>query len=135
MSLFFNVILGCGHCRTLAPVFDKLANAYSQFADNVIVAKVNADTHRKLGDRFELKGFPTLLWFPQGISSKPEKYSGGRDINSLSSFLSKKTGLKPFIKGDVKYTVTLTNGNFNKIVKDPKKAVMVEFYNERKILI
>ncbi len=32
----------------------------------VVIAKVNADEHRSLGERFGVQGFPTLKWFSRG---------------------------------------------------------------------
>jgi protein disulfide-isomerase A6 len=34
-------------------------------SDGVVIAKVDADKERDLGERFEVKGFPTLKWFPK----------------------------------------------------------------------
>lgn len=34
-------------------------------SDGVVIAKVDADKERSLGERFEVKGFPTIKWFPK----------------------------------------------------------------------
>src|SRR6478609_4746562 len=73
----------CGHCKTLAPVYEELAAAFHFAEDKVTIAKVDADEHRDLGKRFGVQGFPTLKWF-DGKSDKPEEYQGGRDLESLS---------------------------------------------------
>jgi protein disulfide-isomerase A6 len=57
----------------------------------VVIAKVDADAHRKLGERFDVKGFPTLKWFPKG-STKPEEYNGARDAEGIVAFVNGKTG-------------------------------------------
>jgi protein disulfide-isomerase A6 len=46
--------------KTLAPVYEQLADAYTHAKNKVIVAKVDADAHRELGQRFGVTGFPTL---------------------------------------------------------------------------
>ena len=54
----------CGHCKTLAPVYEQLADSFTHVKDKVVVAKVNADEHRELGQRFGVTGivsFPNLL--------------------------------------------------------------------------
>ncbi|GIJ99868.1 hypothetical protein Aspvir_003878 [Aspergillus viridinutans] len=84
----------CGHCKNLAPVYEELAQAFEFAKDKVTVAKVDADEHRDLGKRFGVQGFPTLKWF-DGKSDKPEDYKGGRDLESLSAFITEKTGIKP----------------------------------------
>lgn len=40
--------------------------------DNVLIAKVDADSERTLGSRFGVRGFPTLKFFPKG-STEPEE--------------------------------------------------------------
>lgn len=65
----------CGHCKSLAPEWALTAQQFTA-KDGIVVAKVDADAHRSLGEQFDVKGFPTLKWFPAG-SDKPEDYSGG----------------------------------------------------------
>ncbi|KAF2104821.1 disulfide isomerase [Rhizodiscina lignyota] len=84
----------CGHCKNLAPVYDELASTFAFAENKVTVAKVDADNHKDLGKRFGVQGFPTLKWF-DGKSDKPEDYSSGRDLESLQSFITDKTGIKP----------------------------------------
>ena len=84
----------CGHCKTLAPIYEKLAQDFSFAKDKLTVAKVDADTEKSLGKRFGIQGFPTIKYF-DGKSETPEDYNGGRDIDSLTEFLTKKTGIKP----------------------------------------
>lgn len=51
----------CGHCKSLAPVYEDLATGLQKHSD-VIIAKVDADQHKALGNRFGVTGFPTLKW-------------------------------------------------------------------------
>lgn len=83
----------CGHCKNLAPVYEDLAQVFEFAKDKVQIAKVDADAERELGKRFGVQGFPTLKWF-DGKSDKPEDYSGGRDLESLSAFITDKTSVK-----------------------------------------
>lgn len=80
-------------CKTLAPVYEELAQDFAFAKDKVVIAKVDADREKDLGKRFGVQGFPTLKWF-DGKSDKPEDYNGGRDLESLSEFITKKTGIK-----------------------------------------
>lgn len=84
----------CGHCKTLAPIYEELASAFAFAEDKVTIGKVDADANRDLGKRFAIQGFPTVKWF-DGKSDKPEEYKGGRDLESLSAFITEKTGIKP----------------------------------------
>ncbi|KAL4796002.1 thioredoxin-like protein [Aspergillus venezuelensis] len=83
----------CGHCKNLAPVYEELGQAFEHAADKVSIAKVDADANRDLGKRFGIQGFPTLKWF-DGKSETPEDYKGGRDLESLTAFITEKTGVK-----------------------------------------
>ncbi|KAK2077233.1 hypothetical protein QBZ16_004867 [Prototheca wickerhamii] len=59
----------CGHCKRLAPVWDELAESIAadpKLASRVIIAKVDADADRDLGNRFGITGFPTLQFFARG---------------------------------------------------------------------
>lgn len=83
----------CGHCKTLAPVFEELAGTFAHAKNKVHISKVDADSERSLGQRFGISGFPTLKWF-DGKSDQPVDYQGGRDLESLVEFVSEKSGVK-----------------------------------------
>lgn len=117
----------CGHCKTLAPIYNNLAKGFPQ--SKVVIAEVNTDEQRDLAKRFGIKGLPTLFWFEKGGDlSAPEKYSGGRDLASLSKFISGKTGLKGTAREAGSYVVDLNSRNYNSYVNDPTKNVLVDFY-------
>jgi protein disulfide-isomerase-like protein len=52
----------CGHCKTLAPVYEQLAQDFSFAKDKVTIAKVDADAEKTLGKRFGVQGFPTIKY-------------------------------------------------------------------------
>jgi len=80
----------CGHCKTLAPVYEKLANVFVN-EPSVIIAKVDATQEADLAKKYSVSGYPTLKFFTSG-NADPEDYSGGRDLSSLVSFLNEKAG-------------------------------------------
>ncbi|KAF1846942.1 disulfide isomerase [Cucurbitaria berberidis CBS 394.84] len=116
----------CGHCKNLAPVWEELATVFQHASDKVSVAKVDADNHKSLGQRYGVSGFPTLKWF-DGKSDKPVDYNGGRDLESLTKFITEKTSLKPKVKGKLpSQVVYLTDSSFKeKVGKD--QDVLVAF--------
>lgn len=102
----------CGHCKNLAPVYEELANLFEFASNKVSIAKVDADAEKSLGKRFGIQGFPTLKWF-DGKNDKPEDYNGGRDLESLTNFITEKTGIKPKKKGVISSAVDiLTDESF-----------------------
>lgn len=85
----------CGHCKSLAPVYEKVGQAFDG-EKGVLVAKIDADKHRSIGERFGVQGFPTIKFFPAGASgsleSQAEDYNGGRDEQAFIDFLNEKAG-------------------------------------------
>ncbi|KAI9759229.1 MAG: hypothetical protein M4579_002517 [Chaenotheca gracillima] len=110
----------CGHCKTLAPVYEELGQSFASSADKVSIAKVDADEHRVLAQRFGVQGFPTLKWF-DGKSDKPQDYNGGRDLESLSSFVTEHVGVKPKVKKALPSNVEmLTDATFTQEIGGDK---------------
>lgn len=118
----------CGHCKTLAPVYEELAQTFAFAEDKVTIAKVDADENRSLGKRFGIQGFPTVKWF-DGKSDKPEEYNGGRDLESLTAFVTEKTGIKPRSASAQKVVsnVEMLNDASFKTVVGGDKDVLVAF--------
>lgn len=119
----------CGHCKTLAPTYEKLADLFSGSKDKVKIVKVDADGDGKeLGQKFGIKGFPTIKWFPGGADSGPEDYEGGRDLDDLTDFVTKKSGVKYKKKPEPKrVTKQFDSASFNKVALDTEKNVLVAF--------
>ncbi|CAJ0554155.1 Ff.00g126670.m01.CDS01 [Fusarium sp. VM40] len=114
----------CGHCKTLAPIWEDLANTYEHAKDKVQIAKVDADAQRDLGKRFGIQGFPTLKYF-DGKSNKPQDYKSGRDLESLTKFLVEKTGVKPKKKLELPSEVTyLNDATFPKAIGGDKHVLV-----------
>jgi len=116
----------CGHCKNLAPAYDVVGESFSK-EKGVVIAKVDADKHKELGGRFDVHGFPTLKYFPQG-SSTPENYEGGRTAEDIINFINSKAGTNVKVKKAPSAVVDLDSSNFNKIVLDTSKDVLAEFY-------
>ncbi|TPX10451.1 uncharacterized protein E0L32_008670 [Thyridium curvatum] len=116
----------CGHCKNLAPVYEELAQSFEFAKDKVQIAKVDADAEKSLGKRFGVQGFPTLKWF-DGKSDKPTEYNSGRDLDSLSAFITDKTGVKPKKKLTPPSSVVMLNdATFGKTIGGDKH-VLVSF--------
>ncbi|KAL8781636.1 MAG: hypothetical protein Q9194_000277 [Teloschistes cf. exilis] len=117
---------GCGHCKNLAPVYEELAENFAFAKHQITIGKVDADEHKDLGRRFGVQGFPTLKWF-DGKSDTPEPYDGGRDLDSLSSFISEKTSIKVRTKKAAPSAVELLNDQTFKQNIGQDKDVLVAF--------
>ena len=53
----------CGPCRIVAPSLEKLAGEY---ADQILVAKVNTDDNPEYAMKYGVQGIPTLLFVRDG---------------------------------------------------------------------
>ncbi|KAI6039903.1 thioredoxin-like protein [Pisolithus marmoratus] len=117
----------CGHCKSLAPTYEQLGDAFSHVKDKVVIAKVDADgAGRPLGQKYDVSGYPTLKWFDG--KGNAETYEGGRDLDALATFVSKKAGVKSNIKPPPPpETLILDAHTFNDVALDDTKDVLVTF--------
>jgi protein disulfide-isomerase A6 len=56
----------------------------------VRIAKVDADAHRSLGEKFDVSGFPTIVTFGRGkalTAANAERYEGPRTADGMLSFV------------------------------------------------
>lgn len=80
----------CGHCKSLAPVYEQVATAFKKEKD-VVVAKVDADAHKDLGERFGVTGFPTIKFFPKTDKGGVD-YDSDRGVDDFVEYLNEKAG-------------------------------------------
>jgi protein disulfide-isomerase A1 len=79
----------CGHCKSLAPEYEKAAAKLDGQEPKVVLAKVDATQEEALAKQFEVQGFPTLKWF---VNGSPKEYTGGRTEDTIVSWITKKVG-------------------------------------------
>lgn len=82
----------CGHCKSLAPVYEKLAKRFAK-VDSVVIAKMDGTENEH--PAIEAQGFPTLLFFPAEKDAEPIAYDGGRTLGDMTKFI-KKNAKVPF---------------------------------------
>uniref|UniRef100_A0A914Y5W4 Protein disulfide-isomerase n=1 Tax=Panagrolaimus superbus TaxID=310955 RepID=A0A914Y5W4_9BILA len=109
----------CGHCKTLAPEYEKAAKSLK----NVPLAKVDATVETELNKRFKIEGFPTLKFWKDG--ENPIDYDGGRDADSIVQWIKEKTD--PNYKPPAEEVVALTVETFDEFISD-KPIMLLEFY-------
>ena len=118
----------CGHCKNLAPEMAILGDALVKArTESIQVAKVNCDAHRDVCSKYDVKGYPTIKYFPFGATT-PEDYSSGRSAEDIANFLNDKTSSRIRIPKEATFVTDLTPYNFDQIVMDADKDVLVEFY-------
>ncbi|XP_057439045.1 probable protein disulfide-isomerase A6 [Lotus japonicus] len=116
----------CGHCKKLAPEYEKLATSFRK-TKSVLIAKVDCDEHKSVCNKYGVSGYPTIQWFPQG-SLEPKKYEGARTAEALTAFVNIEGGTNVKFASVPSSVVVLSLFNFDKVVLDETKDVLVEFY-------
>jgi len=76
----------CGHCKRLAPEFERAAAALK---GRVPLAKVDATVETQLAEDFKIEGYPTLYFFRNG---QPEEFSGGRKSEEIVKWVEENSG-------------------------------------------
>ncbi|PGH36923.1 protein disulfide-isomerase domain [[Emmonsia] crescens] len=89
----------CGHCKSLAPIWEKLANDF-QLEPSVAIAKVDADAEnsKRTAEAHGVKSYPTIKFFPRG-STTPVNYDGGRSEEDFVAYLNEKSGTHRVVGG------------------------------------
>ncbi|KGN47715.1 protein disulfide-isomerase [Cucumis sativus] len=83
----------CGHCKSLAPEYEKAASVLSSHDPPITLAKVDAneESNRELATQFEIRGFPTIKILRNGGKSSQD-YKGPRDADGIVNYLKKQSG-------------------------------------------
>jgi protein disulfide-isomerase A1 len=82
----------CGHCKKLAPTWDELGAKFAAI-DSVVIAKMDSTANEVEVEGLDVKGFPTLYFFP-GQDKKPVKYEAGRELEDFVEFLKDNASTK-----------------------------------------
>ncbi|RCN48696.1 protein disulfide-isomerase domain protein [Ancylostoma caninum] len=108
----------CGHCKQLAPIYDKVAEKVS-----IPLVKVDATVETELAKRFDIGGYPTLKFWKDGKG--PTDYEGGRQEEEMIQWINERTD--PNYKPPPEEVVTLTSENFDDFISN-NALTLVEFY-------
>lgn len=77
----------CGHCKKLAPIWEELAENFKDIPD-LVIAKFDATVNEVKG--LNIKGYPTLKWYPRGDKTGVT-YEEGRELPDFISFIEKES--------------------------------------------
>lgn len=120
----------CRHCMHLMPIVEQVADKFAS-VPNVQVVKINGDDDgKKMTNKYNLEGFPTLLLF--NGDQDPIEYEGMRDAEAIANFVQQLTEVRldsnpkskeeaPLFDG----IVELNDANFEEVVlKAPHKTAV-----------
>jgi protein disulfide-isomerase A6 len=133
----------CGHCKNLAPEWEKAAQALEGIVN---VGAVDMTTDQQAGASYDIRGYPTIKLFGANKNS-PVDYNGGRTASAIVQFgldqakqvaLGRMGGAGGSSSGSQQGSgsgsagseavVTLTSDNFARNVYNSKTVWLVEFY-------
>ncbi|KAM7176793.1 protein disulfide-isomerase A4 isoform 1-T1 [Macrochelys suwanniensis] len=79
----------CGHCKKLAPEYERAAQELSKRTPPILLAKVDATAETDLAKKFDVSGYPTLKIFRKG---KPFDYNGPREKYGIVDYMIDQAG-------------------------------------------
>ena len=56
----------------------------------VNIARIDATVHSKMAQKYQIRGFPTMLLFERDDKQKPTPYEGQRTAEEIKNWLSGK---------------------------------------------
>ncbi|ELW68198.1 Protein disulfide-isomerase [Tupaia chinensis] len=74
----------CGHCKQLAPIWDKLGEVYKDH-ENIVIAKMDSTANEV--EAVKVHSFPTLKFFPASADRTVIDYNGERTLEGFKKFL------------------------------------------------
>lgn len=83
----------CGHCKKLAPEYEKAAAILSSHEPPVVLAKIDANdaANKELARQYDIKGFPALKIF-RNEGNSVQDYKGPREADGIVAYLKKQSG-------------------------------------------
>jgi len=82
----------CGHCKKLTPIYEKLGETFGKI-ESVVVAKIDA-TANDVDPKYNIRGFPTLKFFPANNKDAPINFEGDRSLEPLAKFIKANAVVK-----------------------------------------
>jgi protein disulfide-isomerase A1 len=77
----------CGHCKKLAPIWDKLGEEFAAVED-LVIAKFDSTTNE--ADGVEVQSYPTLTFYPKD-NKAGVPYEGGRELDDIKKWLEENS--------------------------------------------
>jgi protein disulfide-isomerase A1 len=84
----------CGHCKALAPTYESLGERFEGI-DSVVIAKMDATANEVDHPDVNVRGFPTLKFFPGGDKNgQVLDYDGDRELDAFVSYIEDNAAIK-----------------------------------------
>jgi len=82
----------CGHCKRAKPEFQRLMDSYQ---GNVKVSMIDCEApeNKGIAQEQQIKGFPTIRYYPSGLNENFQEYSGDRTYSNFIEYLNGVSGV------------------------------------------
>ena len=109
----------CGHCKTLAPTLDKVANFIQ---GKMAIGKIDCTKQTKICKRFEVKGYPTLKVYRDGVFMD---YPGERHADAFITFGERlsKNAISLIQNSQEAFDLLLSKSTIAFVAYDPKATI------------
>lgn len=87
------------------------------------VAAVNCDDEEELCEEYDVKAYPTILYFPENTASKHEVYKGDKNYAGVSNFAVSK--MQSFVR-------FVNSNNFNEYIESEPESSKILLFTEKK---
>ena len=82
----------CGHCKSTKPEFQKLINSYKG-KTKIMLINAEDPQHTELVKEQNIKGFPTIRFYPKGLKgSNFSEYAGDRTASAFNEYVNTIVG-------------------------------------------
>jgi protein disulfide-isomerase-like protein len=113
----------CGHCQYLAPIWSELSSQL-ETSSMVHLGKVDCTKNNDICDKYNVRGYPTLLFFKNG--EVVGEYEGKREVRKMLEWTEKMTSVPKF-DGNA---IQLTDSNFEETLREyPNGYWFIKFYS------
>lgn len=103
----------CGHCKKMAPEYEKAATTLAANDPPVMLAEVDCTVHQDTCQKHGVSGYPTLKIFRNGEASE---YNGGRSANDFVKIMAGQAGPASAEIKDVAKVEKVLNSQANVVI-------------------
>eukprot|EP01080_Neovahlkampfia_damariscottae_P001731 gene1731-500_t len=108
----------CGYCKQLAPKYVELSTLV-QSMENIIIARIDGDKYKSMGEKYNIYGYPTLKWFGKSNKNSPLAFERGT-AEEMFEELKQKVSVVGNKKAKTMPSIFLSHGSPNTIIKQTK---------------
>ncbi|XP_041371887.1 probable protein disulfide-isomerase A4 [Gigantopelta aegis] len=116
----------CGHCKRMKPDFFSAATRLKKEEPSAKLAMVDSTKYKDISQKYDVKGFPTLIYFKDG--EQQSNYKDGRKEDDLVAFMKRNSKPTEPVWSSIPSSVRhLTTDSFAESLRNQKAALIVYY--------